>query len=137
MKHYALISLLLALVFSGDVFSQDSVSITSSDTAYGGVFALVEKESTFPGGREGWINFLTQNLVYPAKAQKRGIQGTVIVQFIVNPDGSLTDIEAISGPEELRGAAVKAMKKSPKWIPAEQSGRKVKSYKKQPIAFRL
>ena len=136
MKHYFLITLLSALVVCGDAYSQETVIVTF-DTAYNGVFARVEKESEFPGGRQGWINFLTENLVYPTKAQKRGIQGTVVVQFIVNKDGSLTDIEAISGPEELRSAAVKAMKKSPKWIPAEQSGKKVKSYKKQPIAFRL
>ena len=61
----------------------------------------------------------------------------VVLQFIVNKDGSLSDVEAISGPPELRKAAVDAIKKSPRWIPGEQSGKVVRSYKKQPIVFRL
>jgi len=111
----------------------DSSKIASdSDT-----FLKVEIESEFPGGAEGWRNFLQNNLTYPAKAVRKRIQGTVVLQFIVCTDGTVCDIEAISGPEELRKAAVEAMKKTPNWPPAVQFGKHVKSYKKQPIVYRL
>jgi protein TonB len=96
-----------------------------------------QRESKFPGGERAWMNFLQVNLEYPAKAKRKNIQGIVVVQFIVNTDGSLTDIQAISGPEELKQAAMNTIKKSPNWIPAFQYGKKVKSYKKQPVGFAL
>jgi len=112
----------------------DSSKIASdSDKA----FLKVEIESEFPGGQQGWANFLQQNLFYPKKAVRKEIQGTVVLQFIVCTDGTVCDIEAVSGPEELRKAAVEAMKKTPNWIPAVQDGKHVKSYKKQPIVYRL
>ena len=101
------------------------------------VLTNVEIESTFPGGATGWTKFLQENLVYPKKALRKNIQGTVIAQFIVDKDGTLSDIEAIDGPELLREAAVDIIRKSPNWKPAQQHGRKVKSYKKQPITFKI
>lgn len=100
-------------------------------------FAKVEVESEFPGGREAWAKFLMNNLEYPQKAVRKRIQGTVVLQFIVNKEGDIEDAAAISGPPILQEAALKLIRKSPKWIPAQQSGKKVKSYKKQPIVFSL
>lgn len=101
------------------------------------VLVHVETESYFPGGEEGWIRFLKNNLTYPAKAVRKKIEGTVVVQFIVDKNGELSAIEAISGPELLQTAATDIIKASPRWKPAIQDGRIVKSYKKQPITFRL
>ncbi len=134
---YFLVTLLISVAISTHTYCQDTVITNRSDTVYGGIFAKVETESEFPGGRQGWQTFLMENLTYPSKAQRKNIEGTVVLQFIVNKDGSLNDIEAISGPQELRKAALDVIHKSPRWIPAEQSGKKVRSYKKQPIAFRL
>ena len=100
-------------------------------------FKKVEIESKFPGGERAWINFLQENLTYPKKAVRKKVQGTVVLQFIVDRDGTVSDIEAISGPEELQQGAIDVLKKTPNWIPATQGGRKVKSYKKQPIVFRI
>jgi periplasmic protein TonB len=100
-------------------------------------FTLVERESEFPGGAAAWQRFLNQNLVYPKKAIRKNIQGEVVLQFIVYKDGSVHDIEALSGPEELRKTAIDVLRQSPNWIPAQQFGRRVKAYKKQPIVFRL
>jgi protein TonB len=102
-----------------------------------GAFHKVEIESEFPGGREGWSRFLQQNLTYPGKAVRKRIEGTVILQFIVCTDGTVCNIEAVSGPEELRKSAIEALKKTPNWKPAVQGGKNVKSYKKQPIVYRL
>jgi protein TonB len=102
-------------------------------------FAKVEFESDYPGGLSGWTRFLQANLHYPNKAMRKNIQGIVVVQFIVDKDGSVSNIEAISGPESggLREEAVRVIKISGNWKPAEQNGKKVKSYKKQPIQFKL
>ena len=108
---------------------------TDQDKTY--AKARIEKESQFPGGQRGWISFLQENLEYPAKEKRKNIQGTVVVQFIVNVDGTVSDIQAISGPEELRQAAVNTLKKSPNWIPGSIDGKKVKTYKKQPVSFSL
>ncbi|HEY4149384.1 MAG TPA: energy transducer TonB [Chitinophagaceae bacterium] len=100
-------------------------------------FTKVEIESDYPGGQGAWLRYLQKNLQYPQDAIDNEIQGTVTVQFIVDKEGVVSDVEAISGPNELRSEAVRVIKKSGKWEPAVQNGRKVKSYKKQPITFRL
>lgn len=100
-------------------------------------FTAVEIESQYPGGLGAWSTFLNRNLVYPQAAIDDEKQGTVIVQFIVDIQGKVSDVQAISGPDELRAAAVAVIKKSGIWTAAIQNGSKVKSYKKQPITFRL
>ncbi|MGB8194463.1 MAG: TonB family protein [Chitinophagaceae bacterium] len=104
---------------------------------YDKTFTKVEIESEYPGGASAWQRYLNKNLRYPQDAIDNEIQGTVVVQFIVDKAGSVSDVEAISGPNELRDEAVRVIKKSGTWTPAVQNGRQVKSYKKQPIVFRL
>lgn len=109
-----------------------------SDTStYDKTFIKVEIESSFPGGATAWLQFLQDHLVYPKKAVKKRIEGTVVLQFIVDKDGSVSNVEALSGDPLLAEAALKAMAQSPRWTPAIQKGRAVKSYKKQPIVFKL
>jgi protein TonB len=100
-------------------------------------FTKVEIESSYPGGAAAWTRYLLKTLRYPQEAQDNEVQGTVVVQFIVDKGGSVSNVEAISGPQELRDEAVRVIKKSGQWTPAVQNGRQVKSYKKQPIVFRL
>ena len=100
-------------------------------------FTKVEIESEYPGGASAWQRYLNKSLRYPQEAIDAEIQGTVVVQFIVDKGGNVSDVEAISGPKELRDEAVRVIKKSGSWTPAVQNGRQVKSYKKQPIVFRL
>lgn len=136
--------LLLLLPVSLSVSAQDS-SKTAIDTsknmviANGKIFTKVEIESYYPGGNGGWATFLRANLQYPKKAIRKRIQGTVVVQFIVDKEGNVSDVQAISGPEDggLREEALRVIKISGRWIPAVQDGRKVKSYKKQPFVFRF
>jgi len=104
---------------------------------YDKTFTKVEIESEFPGGSAAWMRYLNKNFRYPQDAIDNEIQGTVVVQFIVDKEGNVSDVEAVSGPSELRDEAVRVIKKSGKWTPAIQNGRQVKSYKKQPIVFRL
>ena len=103
------------------------------------VFRKVEIESQYPGGANAWMRYLNKTFRYPDDAQQNGIRGTVEVQFIVDKEGNVSNVEAITGPVTggLREEAVRVIQKSGRWEPAIQNGRKVKSYKKQPITFRL
>lgn len=96
------------------------------------IHEFVEIESSYPGGLESWKRFLLRNFRPPEE-----VSGTVIVQFIVDKEGNVSDVRAISGPDELQAEAVRVIKKSGKWTPAIQNGRKVNSYKKQPITVRI
>jgi len=96
------------------------------------VYETVEIESSYPGGLESWKRFLIKNFRVTDE-----VSGTVIVKFIVDKEGNVSDVEAISGPDELKAEAVRVIKKSGKWTPAIQNGRKVNSYKGQPIVVRL
>lgn len=102
-------------------------------------FMKVEIESSYPGGTEAWRRFLTKQLQrnYPQAALDNEIHGTVVIQFIVDKEGNVSNVEALSGPEELRDAAIKVVQKSGKWIPAVQNHQNVKSYKRQPIVFSI
>lgn len=100
-------------------------------------FTKVEIESDYPGGIGAWRRYLSKNLVYPPEAQENEVQGTVVVQFIVDKEGNVSDVQAINGPDALKREAERVIKKSGKWTAAIQNGRQVKSYKKQPIVFQL
>jgi protein TonB len=106
---------------------------------YDRLFTKVEIESSYPGGTQAWQRYLNKNLRFPDEAINNEIQGTVLVQFIVDRDGNVSEVQAVGGPDQggLRDEAVRVIKKSGKWTPAVQNGRNVKSYKKQPITFRM
>ena len=103
------------------------------------VFTQLETEASYPGGSKEWMAYMNKNFKYPTEAVSMKIQGTVIVQFVVDKEGNVSDIEALSGPETggLREEAIRIIKNSGKWIPGKQNGVAVKSYKKQPISYRL
>jgi periplasmic protein TonB len=112
----------------------DTVAENGNTNEFG---CMVPISAEFPGGTKAWLQFLKRNIVYPAIAIDKNIQGTVIVQFIVCTDGTVCNIEAISGPNELKESAVLVFKKSPNWIPTHINRRNIKDYKRQPIVFRL
>jgi periplasmic protein TonB len=113
------------------------VEAPKDNTDYDKTFTKVEIESEYPGGIAAWYRYLQKNLVYPDEAVSAEVQGQVVVRFIVDKEGQVSEVEAVSGPNELRDAAVTVIKKSGKWNPAIQNGRKVKSYKSQPVNFKL
>ena len=108
------------------------------------IFTKVEVEAEFPGGLEGWKKFLMTNLDVDGVAKKvkvpRGkkeVIETVIVKFIVSKTGSISSIgiENEECNEACKAEAIRVIKKSPNWIPAQQNGRKVNAYRRQPITF--
>lgn len=106
---------------------------------YDRTFTKVEIESEYPGGVAAWLRYLNKNFRYPEDALNNEVQGTVVVEFIVDKEGLVSDVQAVSGPTAggLREEAMRVIRQSGKWTPAIQNGRKVKSYKKQPIIFEL
>ncbi|HTI94831.1 MAG TPA: TonB family protein [Puia sp.] len=106
---------------------------------YEKTFVKVEIESEYPGGAAAWLRYLNKNFRYPEDALNNEIQGTVVVQFIVDKEGAVSDVQAISGPEQggLREEAIRVIRNSGLWTPAIQNGRKVRSYKKQPVIFKM
>lgn len=98
----------------------------------------LEKDAAFKGGDEGWIVFLQRNL-NPAVAAKKGAPFgayTVMYQFIVEKDGSIGDIKALTSyGYGMEAEVLRVLKKSPKWVPANQFGTKVRAYRRQPITF--
>jgi protein TonB len=115
------------------------MAVLAQDTARNPSSTKVEIEAEYPGGQPGWLKYLVHNFRYPDDAVNNEIQGTVIVQFIVNTDSTISDIQAISGPKKggLREEAIRVVKLSGKWVPAVQNGIAVKSYKKQPVSFKI
>lgn len=103
------------------------------------IFRKVEIESYYPDGPSGWLRYLNKTFRYPQEAADNGIEGTVVVQFIIDREGKASQVQAVSGPLSggLRQEAERVIQKSGRWEPAIQNGRKVKSYKLQPITFRL
>jgi periplasmic protein TonB len=100
-------------------------------------FIPIEKEAEFPGGLVAWARFLHRTLRYPDQAIDKGIQGTVLVQFVVDVNGNISDVTAVSGPEDggLREEAMRVIRSSGKWVPALQNGRSVRAYRRQPVVF--
>lgn len=102
------------------------------------VFAVVETMPQFPGGVDGLGKYLASSIKYPTEAQKKGIQGRVIAQFIVETDGSITSVNVVRGLDPLLDAeACRVLYNMPKWIPGQQRGQVVRVKYTIPIAFKL
>ncbi|MGB3183716.1 MAG: TonB family protein [Cyclobacteriaceae bacterium] len=92
----------------------------------------------FPGGNKAFMKYLADNLHYTRAAQRIGLEGKVFVSFVVEKDGSLTDIKVLKGlGGGLDEIAVEALQNSPDWEPGMQSGRKVRVRMVQPVTFRF
>jgi TonB family protein len=103
------------------------------------VFTIVEEPPTFPGGEQALALYLNRNIRYPKEAQEKNISGTLIVQFIVEADGTVKDAKIVGkryggGLEEESLRVINAM---PKWVAGKQNGRKVAVQFNLPIRFNL
>jgi TonB family protein len=102
------------------------------------VFTAVENTPTFPGGQKAFEKFLAQTIKYPAEAVKNKVQGRSIITFIIEKDGSLTDLKVVralgNGTDE---EAIRALQASPKWKPGKQNGHTVRVQYTVPVSFVL
>jgi TonB family protein len=102
------------------------------------IFVVVEEMPQFPGGDQALFDFLYENLKYPPEAKTQGIQGKVILRFVVTAEGKVADISLVRKVHPLLDEeAVRVMSSVPDWIPGRQGGRPVDVYYSVPISFSL
>ena len=102
------------------------------------VFDVVEEMPSFPGGQGALMAFLSSNIKYPVVAQENGVQGRVIVGFVVEKDGSISDVKVMRSVDpSLDREAQRVVKAMPKWKPGKQNGSAVRVKYTVPVVFRL
>lgn len=102
------------------------------------VFEVVEQMPAFPGGDAELMKYLRENTHYPTIAAENGVQGRVVVGFVVEKDGSITDVKVIKSQDpSLDREAARVVKSMPRWIPGKQNGSAVRVKFQVPVTFRL
>jgi len=102
------------------------------------VFDVVEEMPQFPGGQAALLEYLAKNIKYPVVAEENGVQGRVVVTFVVERDGSITDVRVIKSVDpSLDKEATRVVKSMPKWQPGKQNGSAVRVKYTVPVQFRL
>ena len=101
-------------------------------------FDVVEDMPAFPGGMEAMIQFISSNIQYPADAQKQKVDGRVLVNFVVEKDGSIIEVKVVKPTfPSLDAEAIRVVKAMPKWKPGYQRGQAVRVQFTMPINFSL
>ena len=132
-KLFALLLLTMAVPFAN---AQQPVS--NNDENNEAIFSVVENEPEFPGGVEALYKFISKNVVYPKKALKNGIEGKVVVEFVIEANGSVTNVKVFKSVNpDLDKEAVRVVSMMPKWKPGSQGGKNVRSRFRIPINFQL
>lgn len=126
---------------NGDVYIpqvQVKEEVEVEDEGERTIFTVVEEQSSFPGGMEALSKYLSENLKYPPQAKETGTQGKVFVTFVVEKDGSITDVRVLRDIGSGCGEeAVRVVKSMPKWKPAKQRGKTVRQQFNLPVNFQL
>lgn len=100
--------------------------------------AMVEQKPEFPGGEAAMYKWLSDNIVYPSAASEEGVQGRVVVEFVVDRDGSITNVKVVRQRHPaLDKEALRVIKAMPKWIPGRNNGQPVKVTYTLPVTFKL
>ena len=123
---------------SGEVLKAKQVVVTEQPKEETKVFDVVEQMPSFPGGPQALFEYLSSHIKYPVVAEENGVQGRVIVTFVVERDGSITDVKvAKSVDPSLDKEAQRVVKSMPHWIPGKQNGTAVRVKYTVPVTFRL
>lgn len=123
--------MMLVLLFS---FMTSTAQTKKNDM----VFDVVEVMPQFPGGQIAMLQYLMKNMKYPEQAMKEGIQGRVAVSFIVEKDGSISDVKPVLSVHPLLNKeAVRVVESMPKWSPGKHNGKPVRVRFNLPVMFKL
>ena len=131
------------IIEADDKITQESqADIPSTSTANkkdnSKVYVAVEVPAEFPGGHAALMKWISQNMMYPERAKKNNIQGSVVVKFIVEKDGSISYPSVTKGvDQDLDNEALRLIKSMPNWNPGKNNGEPVRSYYNLPVIFRL
>ena len=102
------------------------------------VFDVVEQMPSFPGGNAALMKYLSENVKYPVVAQENGVQGRVVVSFVVEKDGHITDVKVVRSVDpSLDKEAARVVRSMPSWIPGKQNGSAVRVKYNVPVSFKL
>lgn len=102
------------------------------------VFDVVEQMPEYPGGMQALFEYLSQNVKYPEDAEKQKIEGRVIATFVVETDGTISNVEVVKPVfPSLDAEAIRVLSGMPKWTPGKQSGKVVRVKYTVPISFNL
>jgi TonB family protein len=117
---------------------REAAGLSIGEKAYEGVSAAPEKRAQFTGGQQEMFNYLNKNLIYPEDALAYGVSGKIYLKFIVEEDGSISNISVIRGAvRSLDAEARRVILEMPKWSPATNSGQPVRSLCTVPVTFML
>ena len=104
----------------------------------GKVYDVVEEPPSFPGGQIALLSWLTENVHYSSEYGDICISGRVVLSFVVEPDGSLSNINVVRSVDPLLDKeAIKVVKSMPRWIPGKQNGKEVRVKYNLPVSFKL
>lgn len=131
--------LLMLCLLPAMLFGQNTGTISTKGTVKGEqIYDIVEQYPEFPGGYSALTEWIDDNLKYPVEAAMDGIEGRVIVQFIVRPTGKVVDAEVVRGiAPSLDKEALRLINIMPNWIPGRQKGKAVNVRYTLPITFKL
>jgi protein TonB len=120
-------------------YAQSSSNESGTNEADETVYTVVEKMPEYPGGQQALFDYLKANVKYPEIARANGIQGRSLVQFVVNKDGSISDVQILrsGGDPSLDKEAVRVISSMPNWIPGKQGGKLIRVRYTVPVNFRL
>lgn len=121
-----------------ETVAPDSVAALTDSVAKDEVFMVAEQMPEFPGGMKELLKFLQDNVKYPESAMKKNVQGRVIVQFVVEKDGTPTEFNVVRSVDpDLDAEALRVLKTMPKWKPGMEKGEAVRVKFTVPVAFKL
>jgi len=104
----------------------------------GKVYEVVEQMPVFPGGIQALMTYLKDNVKYPQEMAEKKIQGRVVVSFIIDKEGNVTDVKvAYSVSKQFDEEAMRVIRAMPKWVPGKQNGKNVNVRYNIPVSFKL
>lgn len=128
---------LLFALMSNNVYASEC-SVAQSDEASEKIYAAAEQMPQFPGGEAALMKYMRNNIKYPVIAIENGIQGNVIVQFVVKKDGTIGTVKIVRGVSpELNKEAIRLCKSLPNFIPGTMNGEAVNVWYTSVVSFRL
>ena len=123
---------LLTLTAMSNAMAQQEVALEEK------VYEVVEEMPSFPGGQGAMFEFIANNIQYPIVAEENGVQGRVLVSFVIKKDGSLSNVRVVKSVDPaLDKEAVRLIKSMPKWSPGKEKGQFVNVKFTVPVTFRL
>jgi TonB family protein len=140
----------IAFAFPANALSQANIPVPVSTNSLrkanpgldkpdkNGIYQVIDKMPQYPGGEKALLDYIGQNLKYPVDAQEKGIQGRIVVRFVVTKFGKVENVEIVRGLyPSMDKEGVRMVSSLPDWIPGEQKGQKVSVYYTVPITFKL